>query len=444
MRAYDLICKKRDGKELTEEEIRFFIDGCCSGQIPDEQTAAFLMAVYFRSMSRHEIFAMTKAMIDSGERADLSRIKGIKVDKHSTGGVGDKTTLVIIPAACACGVVCPKLSGRGLGHTGGTVDKLEAIPGYRCDLSKEEFAAAVNRVGAGISGQSASLAPADKKIYALRDITGTVEVPALIAASIMSKKLASGADRLLLDITVGSGAFNKDEAAGLALGKIMLDIAQRAGKKTVALLTDMDEPLGFAIGNTAELIEAFETLKGRGPADLTEICIAMAGEMLYLAGKGNIADCRAAAKQAITGGAGLKKLKEIIASQGGDPLVCDDYSRLPSGEDAGVFKAEKDGFITGVDCSGYGRAAQILGAGRARQNDGIDYGAGILLLKKRGDTVKKGDIIARLFSNSHGGSEAVSILRESTFIGSQAPPARRLILGRIENEPAPRLKYGDF
>ena len=432
MRAYDIIRKKRDGGTLSKEEIYFFVSRYCSGSITDEQAAAFLMAVYFRGLDPEETYCFTMAIVESGSTADLSGISGIKVDKHSTGGVGDKTTLIALPVAAACGAKIAKLSGRGLGHTGGTVDKLEAIPGYKTSLSGAAFAAVVNRTGAGIAGQSADLAPADKRFYALRDVTATVDVPCLIASGIMSKKLASGADRIVLDVKVGSGAFNKTLEAGKKLAHMMVDIGNRAGKKTVALLTDMDAPLGYAIGNSVELTEALETLHGRGPTDLVQVSLSLAAELLFLSEKGSPEQCRALASAALKSGAALAKFEEMIAAQGGDARCCRDYGILPSGKITADFTAQAEGYITGVDCEAYGRAALLLGAGRNRKEDPVDHGAGIILKKKTGDSVSKGETIATLYSTASDPGPALELLAASTFIGSEKPAERRMILGRIE------------
>ncbi len=366
--------------------------------------SAFLMAVYFKGMSKEETVCLTKVMRDSGDVADLTGISGIKVDKHSTGGVGDKTTLIVAPAAAACGVPIAKMSGRGLGFTGGTVDKLEAIPGYKTSLEREEFTNQVNDVGIALIGQTGHIAPADKKIYALRDVTATVENLSLITSSIMSKKLASGSDAIVLDVKCGRGAFMKDEASAAELAALMVEIGNAAGKKTMALITDMDQPLGNAVGNTLEVIEAIETLKGKGPSDITELSIELAAMMIFAGEKASDLDeARKMAKEAVTGGAGLDKLRALIEAQGGDSSVIDDYSLLPQCDKVYEVKAEEEGYITQIDAMGIGIASQHTGAGRARKEDDIDPGAGIVLKVKVGSMVRKGDVLALVYTNRDPG-----------------------------------------
>ncbi len=432
MRAYDIIKSKRDGNILSSSEIEFFINGYCSGEISDEQVAAFLMAVYFRGMNIDETHALTQSIINSGSVADLSLIDGIKVDKHSTGGVGDKTTLIVIPIVASCGVKVAKLSGRGLGHTGGTIDKLESIQGFRTSFSKAEFAEIVNNIGAGIAGQSSDLAPADKKLYALRDVTATVDEPSLIASSIMSKKLASGADKILLDVKVGSGAFNKTEEQGRKLARIMTDIGKKSGKQTIAILTDMDKPLGNAIGNALELKEAIETLKGNGPSDLVKVCVTLAGYMLYMAKPDNLDNCLKLAEDALYSGNALCKFKQIIAAQGGDPACCDDYSLLPLTTTGTLYKANISGYISMVNCEAYGLAASALGAGRNKKEDTIDHSAGIYLYKKPGDYVQIGDTIAVLYGAANKTQQAIKILESSTFISDNKPKDAPIIIDVVE------------
>ena len=328
MRMYDIIAKKRDGGELTEEEIKFFIRGYVAGEIPDYQASALLMAIYFKGMTAKETAQLTMSMANSGETVDLSSIDGIKVDKHSTGGVGDKTTLIVAPIVASLGVRVAKMSGRGLGHTGGTIDKLESIPGMQTSIDREEFFSIVRKVGVSVIGQSGNLVPADKKLYALRDVTATIDSIPLIASSIMSKKIAAGSDCILLDVKTGSGAFMKTFDDSIRLAEAMVSIGEHVGRRTVALITDMDRPLGDAIGNSLEVCEACETLKGRGPNDLATVCTELAANMLYLAGKGTVGECRKAAADQMKNGAGFAKLKEMVAAQGGDTAVLDDYAKF--------------------------------------------------------------------------------------------------------------------
>ena len=367
MRMYDLIMKKRNGEALTKEEIQYMITEYVDGKIPDYQMSAFLMAVYFKGMNEEETLAMTQAVAHSGDMVDLSGIEGMKVDKHSTGGVGDKTTLVIAPIVASCGVKVAKMSGRGLGHTGGTVDKMEAIPGMRTALDREEFFDVVNKTGLSVIGQSGNLAPADKKLYALRDVTATVDSIPLIAVSIMSKKLAAGNDGILLDVKTGSGAFMKTVEDSIALAKEMVSIGENAGKKMAALITNMDIPLGHNIGNSLEVIEAVETLRGKGPADLTEVCLQLASNMLYLAGKGTEEECRALSENAIRSGAALERLVAMVEAQGGDSEVILNTDKFAKAPYVYEVKAEKDGYITHIDAEGCGIASAMLGAGRERR-----------------------------------------------------------------------------
>ena len=399
MRMYDILAKKRDGGILTDEEIQFFIDGYVSGAIPDYQASALLMAIFLKGMTPHETAALTRSMAQSGDLVDLSSIDGIKVDKHSTGGVGDKTTLIVAPVVASLGVRVAKMSGRGLGHTGGTVDKLESIPGFRTTLDREAFFDVVRRVGVSVIGQSGNLAPADKKLYALRDVTATVNSIPLIASSIMSKKIAAGSDRILLDVKTGSGAFMKTLEDSIALAKEMVSIGEHVGRRTVALITDMDRPLGCAIGNALEVCEACETLQGRGPADLTEVCIELAANMLWLAEKGELAQCRSLAKQQIANGEAFAKLKEMVQAQGGDTSVLDDPSRFDRSNVCYEVLAQREGFLYAMDTEKCGIASVELGAGREKKEDPIDYSAGIVLRKKVGDFVRKGEVLASFYSS---------------------------------------------
>ena len=436
MRVYDIIKKKRDGEELSAAEIKYFIEGYAKGEIPDYQASAFCMAVYFKGMTERETADLTFAIRDSGEKPDLSGITGIRADKHSTGGVGDKTSLIVVPAVAACGVKVAKMSGRGLGHTGGTVDKMESVPGVKTELSPAEFVRAVNSCGMAIIAQSDSLAAADKKLYALRDVTATVDSIPLIASSIMGKKLALDDDCIVLDVKTGSGAFMKTLGESEKLARAMVDIGKRAGKRTVALITDMDRPLGRAIGNSLEMKEALGILHGNlsGAEDLYELSVRLAAEMLFLAGKGNnLSECEEKIKNAIIGGEALKTFALSVRTLGGDESYVFNPEKLKISEKTYEIKAEKDGYIVRSDAEGYGTAALILGAGRNKKDDNIDKGAGIVLLKKTGDKVKKGDIVARMYSSDENKfGEAVGKFNESTEIGLNPPSDRETVLKRID------------
>ncbi len=433
MRMYDIIKKKRDGGELSTQEIDFFIRGVTDGSIPDYQISALLMAIYYRGMSVRETCDLTFAVRDSGDRLDFSAIRGVRVDKHSTGGVGDKTSLVVAPIVASYGVKVAKMSGRGLGHTGGTVDKLESIEGFRTTLSEEEFIGQVNRVGLAIVGQSAQFAPADKKLYALRDVTATVDSMPLIASSIMGKKLAADDDCIVLDVKTGSGSFMKSVEKSKELARLMVDIGRSAGKKMVALITNMDRPLGNAIGNSLEVIEAVRTLQGEGPEDLTEICTVLAGYMLSLADMGTPDEGKALAKKAIENGSALAKLKETVAAQGGDPMRIADPETFPKARFRCAVKSVSEGYLRSADAERYGLASLSLGAGRNTAEDGIDYSAGIVLKKKVGDYVHIGEEIATLFSDNEGAfAEAEKTLRDATEIGSTPPPEEPLVYGVVD------------
>ena len=434
MRAYDIIKKKRDGLPLSDEEIRAFIEGYVKGDVADYQAAAFCMAVYFRGMDVRETTALTLAVRDSGDRLDFSRINGIRVDKHSTGGVGDKTSLVVTPIVASCGVKVAKMSGRGLGHTGGTIDKLEAIPGFCTSLSTEEFERIVNEVGIAIVGQSKNLASADKKLYALRDVTATVDSMPLIASSIMGKKLAADDDCIVLDVKTGSGSFMKTLEDSKALAQLMVDIGKLAGKKMLALITDMDRPLGWAIGNTLEVIEAIDVLCGRGPDDLTDICIALATDMLTLTGEhGDRAECEAKVREAISSGRALETLARMVKAQGGDDTVIYHPEAFAKATNEYVVKAPRDGYIVAVDTEGYGITSLLLGAGRNTMEDEIDYTAGLILRAKTGDFVRAGDPIATLYTCDESRfSAAEQRLLASTTIGDKKPEDRPLIFARVE------------
>ena len=433
MRAVDIILSKRDGRTLTREEIRFFVDGVTAGTLPDYQASALLMAILLRGMTAEETAALTDAMVDSGVRVDLRDIPGVKVDKHSTGGVGDKTSLILAPLAAACGVPVPMMSGRGLGHTGGTLDKLEAIPGFRVNLSLEEMKAALARVGCAMIGQTAQIAPADKKLYALRDVTGTVESIPLISASIMSKKIAEGIDALVLDVKTGSGAFMKTEADSRRLAESLVAIGNASGVKTEAIITAMESPLGHAVGNALEVIECVEVLKGRGPRDLIDVSVELTARMLVL---GHVADGLPAAilkvQQAIASGAGLERFRGIIEVQGGDPRIVDDYDRMPHVADRHVVTASRGGFVTAVNAELVGRASVALGAGRDRVDDPVDPAVGIMVVAKPGDAVRQGAPVLELHYRDRARLEvAIRLTSQAITIGDEPPPPARLIVGEV-------------
>jgi pyrimidine-nucleoside phosphorylase len=406
MHAVDIIRQKRDGGALSEEQIAFFIAGVTGGSIPDYQASAFLMAVLLRGMSDQETAWLTQAMVRSGDRADLTSIPGIKVDKHSTGGVGDKASLVLAPLAAACGAVVPMMSGRGLGHTGGTVDKLESIPGFRLDLSLDELRRALGAVGVAMIQQTARIAPADKKLYALRDVTGTVESIPLICGSIMSKKIAEGIGALVLDVKVGGGAFMKTDADARALASSLVAIGNASGVRTEAVLTAMDAPLGRAVGNANEVVESIETLKGRGPADLETLSVTLAARMLVLARIApDMAEAEARVRRALASGEGLERFRRMVAEQGGDPRIADDYSLLPSAPGSHVVSASRSGFVVSLDAFLVGRASMLLGAGREQASDRIDPGVGITVHAKPGERVAAGDKVLELHYRSDRGLE---------------------------------------
>ena len=434
MSMYDLILKKRNGGVLSKEEIDTFISEYSVGNIPDYQASALLMAIYFKGLTKEETFFLTDAMKNSGEVADLSKINGIKVDKHSTGGVGDKTTLIVGPLAASCGVPIAKMSGRGLGFTGGTVDKMEAIPGFRTALEPEEFMELVNRIGLSVIGQSAHIAVADKKLYALRDVTATVDNIGLITSSIMSKKLASGSDAIVLDVKCGNGAFMEKIEDAEELGRWMVDIGKAAGKKTVAFITDMSQPLGLAVGNSLEVIEAIETLKNKGPEDITELSLRLSAYMVYLGGKASNPDeAYKLVREKLTNGDGLKKLSQFIVGQGGNPEVINDYTLLPGALYSKEIKSKDEGFIVSIDARSIGNASLHSGAGRETKDDIIDLGAGIVLSKKVGNQVKKDDILATLYSNDKAKLEKASKIAKDAFVISiQKPELPKLIKEIIE------------
>ena len=429
MRMLDLIIKKRNGLELTDDEIKFMISDYVSGKIPDYQMSAMLMAIYFKGCSDAETYRLTMAMAHSGEILSLNDIHGIKVDKHSTGGVGDKVSLVVAPVAAACGVPVAKMSGRGLGFTGGTIDKLESIPGFRTELSENEFIDNVNAHGISIMGQTADLAPADKLLYALRDVTGTVDNMSLIASSIMSKKIAAGADAIVLDVTCGSGAFMKDEEKAHLLAQKMVDIGKAAGINTRAVITDMDEPLGNKIGNSLEVIEAIETLSGNGPRDVNEVCMAIAAQML-LAGQitDDESEAYAMVRDSIASGKALGKFRELVKIQNGDISVIDDtdkFDKAPVTVD--VFSPE-EGFVSAIQCERAGECVKILGGGRSEKGQKIDLTVGIELLKKVGDPAEKGEKIAVIYSGSEEKAvEAAGQLADSYIFSKYRPEEKKLI-----------------
>lgn len=400
MNVYEIIDKKKRGLELNQTEIEYLINGYVNNEIPDYQISAWLMAVYFQGMTDRELLALTNCMTKSGEIVDLSSIMGVKVDKHSTGGVGDKVTLVVAPIVAACGGKVAKMSGRGLGFTGGTIDKLEAIPGLKTALAEEDFFNMVNEIGLAVMGQSADIAPADKKLYALRDVTATVDSIPLIASSIMSKKLAAGSDKIVLDVTVGSGAFMKDKENAVQLAEKMVAIGNGAGKKTVAILTNMDVPLGKMVGNNLEVVEAIETLKGRGPEDLIAVVVEIASTMLYLAQIGTKEECMKKVKRVIADGSALEKLKLMVERQGGDGSYIENPDQFEKAIYQHEIIANNSGYIGKMNTEECGKAAVLLGAGREVKNDPIDMTAGIQFNKKTGDAVKQGDIVAIAYSSS--------------------------------------------
>lgn len=429
MRINDIIIKKRDGGALTEAEIDFVVNGYTKGEIPDYQISALLMAIYFNGMTKEETYTLTRAMRDSGDTADLSEIKGIKVDKHSTGGVGDKTTLIVGPLAAACGIPVAKMSGRGLGFTGGTVDKLDSIPGFQTTLEEKEFFRLVNENGIAVIGQTGTIAPADKKLYALRDVTGTVENLSLISSSIMSKKLASGSDAIVLDVKCGDGAFMNTPEAAEELGRMMVEIGNADGKKTIAVITDMEQPLGRAVGNSLEVIEAIDTLKGKGPQDITELSLELAGMMIYAGGKAATQEAgKAMAKEALDSGAALEKMRQFIAGQGGDEDVIDDYSLFKGHLYEMAVTSPSIGYVEKLHAKQVGLASQHAGAGRASKEDPIDMAAGIYLNKKAGDVVLEGELLAVVYGNDHEKVKAAAAeLAKAYVIGNEKPEERPLI-----------------
>ena len=436
MRIYDIIRKKRDNEVLTKEEIEFFVDKYSKGEIPDYQASALLMAIYLNKMNKEETAYLTEAMMNSGEVIDLSKIKGIKVDKHSTGGVGDKTTITLAPLMAACGASVAKMSGRGLGHTGGTLDKLEAIPGFSIEMTPKKFIDSVNDIKIAVCGQTASIAVADKKMYALRDVTATVDNISLIAASIMCKKLASGADAIVLDVKTGDGAFMKTLEDSFELAKEMVEIGTAMNRETIAIISDMDEPLGSAVGNSLEVIEAIEALKGRGPKDFMKLCETLGSYMLVSSKiASDYEDGVRRIKEALDSGAALEKFKEFVANQGGNPNVSDDYSLLPKASNIVEIKSDKTGFIDKIEAEAVGVSAMILGAGRETKDDELDLSAGIVLKKKVGDFVNDGETLALMhFNRENKFEDAKERLKNAYIISDKQSQPKRLIYGVVTKD----------
>ena len=433
MRVVDVIAKKRDGFTLSREEIDFFVNGVTRGTLPDYQASALLMAIVLRGMTIEETSWLTDSMVNSGNRVDLSDIPGVKVGKHSTGGVGDKISIVLAPLAAACGVIMPKMSGRGLGHTGGTLDKLESIPGYKVDLRIDQFKAVLRDVGTSIIGQTASLAPADKKLYALRDVTATIGSIPLISASVMSKKLAEGSDVVVLDVKCGDGAFMKDEADARALASAMVAIGTRAGVRTEALITDMDTPLGRAVGNSIEVVECIETLKGRGPDDLMAVLKRFASRALVLAGRETSeAEALCRVEAALSSGKALETFGRMIERQGGNRAVVDNTSLLPSVRGREHCAAPRDGYVTRMRAEAIGLATNLLGAGRTKVGEPIDHAVGIVLLEKPGARVERGQPLIEIHHrDGRGVNAALALCRDAITIGDEPPPQRPVVLGDV-------------
>ena len=430
MRTVDLIHRKRDGEELAPEEIEFLIEGYTNGDIPDYQMSAFLMAVFFSGMTDREVSRLTECMLRSGDTVDLSSVPGVKVDKHSTGGVGDKTSFIVAPLAAAAGVVVPMMSGRALGHTGGTLDKLESIPGFRTDLTAEEFTAQLAQHGLAFIGQTERLAPADRKLYALRDVTGTVESIPLISSSIMSKKLAEGVDALVLDVKVGNGAFMKKQVDARRLAQTMVGIGRRLDKKVQALITDMNQPLGYAIGNALEIMEASQTLQNAGPADLTKLCLELAARMIFLGKKAaSLEEARLTAEKHLVDGSAYLKLKQVVAAQGGNPQALDKFELLPNATGMREITSPRAGYVSTIYAEDIGVASNLIGAGRDKKEDAIDPAVGIILEVKVGEKVDAGSILCRLYYTKEDHVEEAANRVEDAFrISAQKPSERELIL----------------
>ena len=428
MRMVDIIEKKRDGGELTKEEIQFFVNSYTEGSVPDYQVSALLMAIYFQDMTDAERANLTMAMVESGDQIDLSEIKGIKVDKHSTGGVGDTTTLPLAAMVAAVGVPVAKMSGRGLGHTGGTIDKLESIEGFHVELSSEEFVEQVNEIGMAVIGQSGNLTPADKKLYALRDVTATVSSVPLIASSIMSKKIAAGADAIVLDVKTGDGAFMKTVEDSKRLAEAMVKIGNSVGRNTMAIISSMDQPLGFAIGNALEVKEAIDTLNGHGPEDLNELCYTLGSQMVVLGGKAStIEEARKMLEEVVANGKALEVLKKFIAAQGGDASVVDDPSRLPQAKYVSEIAAKQAGYIAKIEAEDIGTAAMLLGAGRATKESEIDLAVGLILRKKVGDYVEAGESLVTVHANTENIDNVVEKIYSHIHMSTEKVEAPKLI-----------------
>jgi pyrimidine-nucleoside phosphorylase len=432
-RAIDVIRKKRDGGELSKNEIEFLVQAYTRGDIPDYQVSAWLMAVVLRGMSRAETAALTDAMLHSGEVLDLSSLAATKVDKHSTGGVGDKTSLVLAPLAAAAGLAVPMISGRGLGHTGGTLDKLESIPGFDVNLPVSQFRRVLETCGCAMIGQTAEIAPADRKLYALRDVTGTVESPYLICASIMSKKLAEGIDALVLDVKTGSGAFMKSEKDAAFLAELMVETGERMGKQMVALITDMDQPLGNMVGNALEVIEVVEVLRGGGPEDLRQLCIELAAWMLHVGGAcASVSEGKQKSKKLIASGKALDKFRRMVELQGGDPRAIDDAGKLPKAQHTMEVASSGNGYVASWQCENVGTACVILGGGRERKEDSVDPAVGIVLHKKVGDRVSTGESLATIHYNSEArATRALQLLEDSCKIAGSPPAQTRPLIHRV-------------
>jgi pyrimidine-nucleoside phosphorylase len=430
MRTVDLILRKRGGEELSVEEIQYLVNGYTTGEIPDYQMAAFLMATYFSGMTDRELSALTEAMIATGETVSLGDMDGLKVDKHSTGGVGDKTSLICAPIAAAAGVVVPMISGRGLGHTGGTLDKLESIPGFRTDLTLEQFHAQLKEFGLAFMGQSDEVAPADKRLYALRDVTGTVESIPLIASSIMSKKMAEGIDALVLDVKVGHGAFMKKQVDARRLAQAMVGIGRRLDKRVQALITDMNQPLGYAVGNALEVMEVSQTLQKAGPADLTRLSLELSARMIYLGKKApSLEDARKVAEDRLMDGSAYKKFKQVVQAQGGNPQALDKFELLPNATGMREILSPRAGYVSAIMAEDIGRASAMMGAGRGRKEDSIDPAVGAILEVKVGEKVDAGSVLCRLYyTGEENLNEAADLVEDAFRISGARPEVRELIL----------------